>query len=117
MRLDKQRVAIAEFCGYKDIALREVGDAQTGCGYYDWCSGICGKGGVVIPEYINDLNAMHKAEQMMTPMQKLNYKRKYLWDAYYDGLPVEKIPLAAPVDATAAQRAKALLKTIGKWED
>ena len=58
-----------------------------------------------LPDYINDLNAMHEAEkvlttaQMTTMSQYLHRKLGMLWGF-----------------ATASQRAEAFVRTIGKWE-
>jgi len=96
MTKEEQRIAIAEACGWKT-------------GYRDpeaWHP---------LPDYLNDLNAMHEAlktlnEDQMVSMdhhldvvvgngkQGLNYEY-FLWSA------------------TAAQLAEAFLFTIGKWKE
>jgi len=62
----------------------------------------------LIPDYLTDLNAMHEAEKVLNEKQDhimndtlwdMCEGRKYLWHA------------------TAAQRAEAFLRTIGKWEE
>lgn len=61
-----------------------------------------------VPDYCNDLNAMHEAEKMLNEKQEdimnstlwdIMDGRKYLWHS------------------TASQRAEAFLKTIGKWKE
>jgi len=66
------------------------------------------------PDYANDLNAMHDAEESLTQEQRQSvatwicdsqaengYEMRY-WDVYH---------------ATAAERAEAFLRTIGKWQE
>lgn len=66
-------------------------------------------------DFCSDLNAMHSAEKMLTPRQCEKYFG-LLATAPYDrskGLGAE----AWQAHSTAAQRAEAFLKTIGKWEE
>jgi hypothetical protein len=71
---------------------------EEACGWTVWSCGV--------PDYLNDLNAMHEAEnslttsQMTTMSQYLHRKIGVLWGF-----------------ATAAQRAEAFLRTIGKWKE
>lgn len=101
MSPDEQRIAIAEACGWKVrrneigrmIVMREVAPNE-------WH----------IIDPLNDLNAMHEAEKMITD-----------WWSYSDWL--QKIADTGAsydrdlIQATAAQRAEAFLRTIGKWKD
>jgi hypothetical protein len=64
-----------------------------------------------IPDYLKDLNAMHQAEGVLRDDREAAF-RGWLWLAH--GQPEMR---CAIVHATAAQRAKAFLKTIGKWEE
>lgn len=59
-----------------------------------------------IPDYCNDLNAMHEAEKMLNKEQ---------WVAY--GRELSRLGVFPMVHATAAQRAEAFLRTLGKWEE
>jgi len=63
-----------------------------------------------IPDYCNDLNAMHEAEKRMRSGDWTRYCQ-YL--AEYGGGTVRFVS----VHATAQNRAKAFLKTIGKWKE
>jgi len=58
-----------------------------------------------IPNYCNDLNAMHEAEKALTVEQ---------WHDYVNFMPSR---WECAVHATARQRAEAFLRTLGKWED
>jgi hypothetical protein len=69
-----------------------------------------------IPNYLNDLNAMHDAEKVLGAC----------WPTYCEHLLeiVEPEPRTLEIchrwnllHATAAQRAEAFLRTIGKWEE
>jgi hypothetical protein len=107
MSPEAQRIKIAEACGWKFIADYCHGEDQPPdyttltpdgrhlCGYY--------------PDYFNDLNAMHEAEQTLTGKQGGDYDL-YLW------LIIQRDKSRpASWHATAAQRCEAFLKTIGKW--
>jgi hypothetical protein len=58
-----------------------------------------------MPDYLNDLNAMARAEKVLNEEQRGEYRHELIdmlgtnWGF-----------------ATAAQRAEAFLRTIGKWE-
>lgn len=60
------------------------------------------------PDYCNDLNAMHEAEKMLTSEQVTSY---------VDLLEFMNERWATPAFGTAAQRAEAFLRTLGKWEE
>lgn len=70
----------------------------------------------LIPNYLNDLNAMHDAEQVLTDDQ---------WPIYRDEIrlvvlgPIRMVSdwCKSDIHATATQRAKAFLKTIDKWKE
>ena len=96
MNPETQRIAIAEACGI--VTKDQWGPLyRTQQGMVRDC-----------PDYVNDLNAMHEAEEILNEKQEhimndtlwdLMLGRKYLWHA------------------TAAQRAEAFLRTLGKWEE
>jgi hypothetical protein len=66
---------------------------------------------LLIPDYPKDLNAMHEEENMLTHEQRTEYLE---WLGMCSGDDANKV--WAYVHATAAQRAEAFLRTIGKWE-
>lgn len=96
MKPEAQRIAIAEACGI--VTKDQWGPLyRTQQGMVRDC-----------PDYLNDLNAMHQAEEILNEKQEhimndtlwdLMLGRKYLWHA------------------TAAQRAEAFLRTLGKWKE
>ena len=92
---------IAEFCGYKFIAFNKgwitSGDAEIQ---------------INIPDYCNDLNAMHEAEKTLSKEQ-CNIYSDYL------ALTPQSNEWASCTmwHFKASQRAEAFLKTIGKWKE
>ena len=60
-----------------------------------------------IPEYLTDLNAMHEAEKVLNQEQKEDYF--FIIFNFYGNWP-------KAIQATAAQRARAFLRVIKKWE-
>ena len=118
MSPEQQRIAIAEACGW--TALTEEQPFMTALPKH-WQGA---ESRMPLPDYLNDLNAMHEAEEM------LNRNQLYLYGNELDRitLPKNKIEMAyvhGPeagmypelFRATAAQRAEAFLKTLGKWAD
>lgn len=108
MTPEKQRIAIAEACGYSTFHTAASG---TLIGFAD---GEQDK----VPDYLTDLNAMHEAilaEAERNPLFKLGYLlelQKIVCPGSFPGMDV--FPM---VEATAAQRAEAFLRTIGQWEE
>ena len=63
-----------------------------------------------VPNYRNDLNAMHEAELAA-------FKTGGAWGAYFDYLSIVCDAGNDPITATARQRSEAFLRTIGKWKE
>ena len=118
MNPDKQRIAIAEACGWTKcrLAIKGAGAPERGKSPY----GVPPRRGyeVSLPNYTQDLNAMHEAEQCL-------WRKDFLArDTFIDHLARILNPVHGYrdqlgqhlLDATAAQRAEAFLRTIGKWE-
>ena len=100
-----QRIAIAEACGWvKTVASGVwafyVTNEKTKFARFD-----------ELPDYLNDLNAMHEAERALniSDEQITYWKNTLEFVCNRDN--------TITLMATAAQRAEAYLKTIGKWED
>jgi hypothetical protein len=93
MNPEKQRIAIAEACGWK-------------------CSEYSDELGQLVaqftPDYLNCLNAMHEAEATLRFDDRNHYIDR-LGETYHDSWEF--------CTATAAQRAEAFLRTVGKWEE
>lgn len=117
MSPEKQRIAIAEFCGW------------TGCKIIggDRWFGIpsnqinLGDNYRLLPDYLNDLNAMHDAVTSALDKEKGHYN-KYLNNlsriiGISGRLAQNHIEAFKYNNATATQRAEAFLKAIGRWEE
>ena len=97
MSPEAQRIAIAEACGHGDYSTQMNG-------WHD--NQIHG-----LPDYLNDLNAIHAAEKTLTHEQRIDHME---WLGMCSDDYGHKV--WAYVHATAEQRAEAFLRTIGKWE-
>jgi hypothetical protein len=120
MTPEQQRIAIAEACGI-DVIYDAAGPKDRPeawkTGYFtptaakqrrrSWPSSGVVK---IIPDYLNDLNACHEMEKLLTVEQ---------WVSYWSFLePLACRPNNTSIlHATAAQRCEAFLRTIGKWEE
>lgn len=102
MKPEEQRIAIAEACGLTGIPDHGQYGYRKREGMPDVAE--------TIPDYLNDLNAMHEAEKALIMDGAEN---QLLYTLHLDDA-AHPEPL---FHATAAQRAKAFLKTIGKWTD
>lgn len=90
---------IAEACGWKYVN----NETHAPDGSF-WRSK-----GLEIPDYCNDLNAMHEVEMTLA-----NDPKFHAYEAVLDKV----VPLSQRwIFATARQRAEAFLRTIGKWEE
>lgn len=107
MTPEAQRIAIAEACpGWKVMYSQKF---------------------VLIPNWpnitdpINDLNAMHEAERMFDDRHKFTDDTRSLYYDYLalgaEGFPDRWEICWHVLRSTAAQRAEAFLRTIGKWTD
>lgn len=108
----EQRIAIAEACGWE---YHEFGDSMIPGWRHknDTLGNWVEQDG--LPDYLNDLNAMHEAEKHLAPGQAYTYQDKLRFVASRE-LQGEA-QLFFLLHATAAQRAEAFLRTIGKWKD
>lgn len=106
MTQEQKRILIAEACGWKRHYNTDMQWRYDGDGPDDW---------VVeddLPDYFNDLNAMHEAEKVLNiPV----HMQKHAWNNYKATL--ETMTKGNSFHATAAQRAEAFLRTIGKWTE
>ena len=66
-----------------------------------------------VPDYVNDLNAMHEVEKLLTKT-KLQTYLDFLADAPRDHA---HKTWTTSVFTTARERAEAFLRAIGKWEE
>jgi hypothetical protein len=143
MNEQSQRIAIATFCGWQAIELRD----SIKSGKKDWLSGLNPKpdeivkvidaesgeerapnesdyGYETLPDYLHDLNAMHEAEKMLNGEQWNNYGRlvDYFSRSRTSRLPWKEMNPSRVIDAylihaEAEHRAGAFVRAIGEWRD
>ena len=107
MSPEKQRIAIAEACGWRTQPNSQgkrwehISALEDGWFYES-----------ELPDYLSDLNATHEAEKMLIKAQQVTAYVTALCHLCEHATPMQMI-----WHATAAQRAEAFLRTIGKWED
>jgi hypothetical protein len=103
MTEEQQRIAIAEACGYTHVRIVKAieGPPDIGIGHHPTEPHS-------IPDYPNDLNAMHEAEKTLDDDLDLDYSENL---EIVTGGDMSKYR-----SATAAQRAEAFLKTLNLWK-
>lgn len=139
MTPEKQRIAIAEACGFRkihevfydwerrtkwnsprryfrspnsDYGNKLFPNQAWGWGPpSEWNLGVPNWDGV--PDYLNDLNAMHEAEETLTRKQLVDYCNFQLRTSTGEGCVTEY----KMIRASAVQRAEAILRTVNKWND
>ena len=110
MTPEAQRIAIAEACGIKPTTAKRLEDGRTILVYLS--------DGKWLPDYTNCLNAMHEAWNTLDRRQKdvfAGFLGDIVGGAQRDFGATKINCTTAILGATAAQRAEAFLKTIGKW--
>ena len=101
MKPEQQRIKIATACGWANIGL-----------YGSPIKGIKDNThSAELPDYLNDLNAMHEAEKMLRSHGP-NDSDSIVFDRCIN----YQENIGYNVFATAAQRAEAFLRTLGLWE-
>jgi len=116
MNPEKQRRTIAEACGWEVDEERKTHGFRTltdGCRTY-----------TELPDYLNDLNAMRGASDTLNDnqqwqfVQHLNEITRIKHESDSDDWFIHRTDwIWRMLNATAAQRAEAFLRTIGKWEE
>jgi hypothetical protein len=126
MNPNEQNKAIAEYCGWHDIEVElerfGIEDLPNG-----QLRGITPKGNsCVLPNYCEDLNAMHEAEKMFNAVDQTIYaefisavvnNNVVNWGYYPGDGTIDWNGLFTHIHATSQQRAEAFLRTIGKWKE
>lgn len=108
MTPEQQRIAIAEVCGYRKF---EIVDGIIYANHRKLESNSTSKAS--IPDYLNDLNAMHEAEgaQGWHDINSVKGQANYLcYCSWLKGITTRVVV------ATAAQRAEAFLRTLNLWK-
>jgi hypothetical protein len=114
MNKEKQQIKIAEACGWRlfssflNLWAPPGHVVEYDCDAYP------------LPDYLNDLNAMHEAEKTIERLCKEGDYWFHLRElcAFPDAeCDWNKVYFFTAVHATAAQRAEAFLKTLNLWEE
>ncbi len=121
MTTEEQRIAIAEACGIKVERNHSAPDSQGGVRYSP-SAAIARKQRwpgaahvTTIPDYCSDLNAMHDAEKVLPDEGWIKYQIAL---ERTTGLSMQDRHLQITcIRATAAQRAEAFLRALGKWQE
>jgi len=108
MTPEAQRIAIAEACGWKSCA----GDSGFVTRYKGTTSETTVR--VKLPDYPNDLNAIHDAVKSL-PQNIMPRYFACLCNVVSGALSLYGYSRAT--EATAAQRCEAFLRTINKWKN
>jgi hypothetical protein len=105
MSPEKQRVAMAEARGYTHVRIIKSidGSPDIGIGHHPTEPHS-------VPDYLNDLNAMHEMEKVLTKEQHIDHME---WLGMCSDDYGQKV--WAYVHATAAQRSEAFLRTLNLW--
>lgn len=115
MAPEDQRIAIAEACGWKrdergwsrpDGSRAEHNEMLDVC--YQVVQHDC-------PDFLNDLNAMHEAEKRIVEEAERGYRYDMMLYMVVQANEEGMTNFMKLWHATAAQRAEAFLRTIGKW--
>ena len=114
MTKEEQRIAIAEACGIKVIRTQPRAGGNPIKGIHQF----------LLLDYLNDLNAMHEAEKVLTEAQKAVYAEILCtnldlvdWGYYPGESEIDWNEVSKVAFATASQRAEAFLHTIDKWTE
>ena len=109
MSPELQRIAIAEACGWRLCNSDILPDKW-------WKLGRLGVPLKELPDYLNDLNAMHEAEKLLTTIEQQNkyYSEiaEITWGNEETG---DRQVVFNQLCASASQRAEALLKTLNLY--
>lgn len=118
MTPEAQRIAIAKACGWT-----KVGSADQMIGQRPGTP-FASSYAESLPNYLTDLNAMHEAEKVLpdlasddTGVDQLGYCETLASVIGAQWTAKNAADMWMLVHATAAQRAEAFIRTIGKWED
>jgi hypothetical protein len=123
MKPEEQRIAIAKACGWQYLPAGIYGLEDC------WCrsepNGERVRSTANLPDYLNDLNAMHEVEKSAPPeywvklaqLRGLNGRSSYedLNNTFWPSLQGRMIGKIA--GATAAQRAEAFLRALDLWTE
>ena len=115
-----QRIAAAKMQGWKEINDRRwSGHRETFHHGAQRTVKVAGD----IPDYANDLNAVHELEEVLTKKQIVEYVRALHWAvpdcdlSSSTSIDEDAKYIFPAIHATAPQRLEAILRACGKWDD
>lgn len=111
MKREQQRIKIAKACGWTGVAPYHNDGPLWGKSPLGTLNGL--------PDYLNDLNAMHEAVSIFDYDQADEFE-DHLCDICKRSNDKKDNPAPwrfAVINATAAQRAEAFLRTLNLWEE
>jgi len=129
MKPEEQRIAIAKACGWR-LRWQNMGggvlfDAKPRGHYWEVWSPPTFRYSrdpdetIEPPDYLNDLNAMHEAEKVLTPKQRDSYFWELLEATSYCGLVIDGLDGNNGgfefISMSAPQRAEAFLRTLNLY--
>jgi hypothetical protein len=123
MSPEKQRIAIAEACGWKREDklpfTRHGGTVEQNVPEEAWWHDKVAGCNFAPPNYLSDLNAMHEAEKTLTVLKREYYAQQLfeLLDVPITCFNSNHIKMWVLLRATASQRAEAFLRTLNLWQD
>ena len=103
MTNEQINVAIAQACGWTILK-----KPLSGFGFAAYAKEPNGDPSPGIPDYCDDLNAMHEAEKVLTDDQ-------FKWYTYWVEKLMPETGFRFLLCATARQRAEAFVRSLGKW--
>ena len=109
MDKDKQRVAIAEACGWEHRTV----DGKT----YWWNMAIQEGELSQLPDYLNDLNAMHEALLGLSQEQREEVALRVCWGINWKSRETHECSPDYLLACTSEELAEAFLKTLNLWTD
>jgi hypothetical protein len=117
MNAELQRKAIATACGWKPCKHMRIGEVDYHA-YVLEPSGYA-HGPHCLPDYLNDLNAMHEAEKALTRSQYWMYGDFTIREVVMrdNNALLDDQEVRSFACATAAQRAEAFLRTLNLWTE
>ena len=107
MTPEAQRIAIAEACGWQDFYTEANEFRGTPPGTWAYSNRtVYQDGSAPVPDYLNDLNAMHEAGKVLPDLYAYQLELIRV---------CEKTDGRSAWRATASQRAEAFLRTLNLW--
>ena len=117
MNLEKQRITIAEACGWKNVRRSKRWEFSDVSPYTDWCGNHPSGVDMLLPDYSDDLDAIHEAMEFIVHGPDIHEFRSNEF-MLNDEIEYVASKLQVPIwRLNASDYCKALLKCLGKWEE